>query len=281
MDNLKLKLLSLIGLISFTIHVYGQCDKTGNLFGIPDEFVINRYSPPDKIYGHPYTIFNKRDYGAESFNLELEVDEIRRRIAYENLLIPKGNVYKAYKYVLDEANTSEPAEVSPNDPNASISPLAKWAKYNAFVLLIGLDENGDPLDLHPYEQNFADAITHMDYEGVSDMGNTIDFANSAMCWIQAYDLYKTYVILNSSTDPAQRKPSDYDRNDGDCSARNKMRQMAKELYDEGMGGIGSWGTVNHPSGWKKNHGIIAASAIGMAAIVLNDAGVETNFITGL
>jgi hypothetical protein len=124
MDNLKLKLLSLIGLISFTIHVYGQCDKTGNLFGIPDEFVINRYSPPDKIYGHPYTIFNKRDYGAESFNLELEVDEIRRR-------------------------------------------------------------------------------------------------------------------------------------------------------------IGSWGTVNHPSGWKKNHGIIAASAIGMAAIVLNDAGVETNFITGL
>jgi hypothetical protein len=276
MDNHRLKILLAVTLMIITRAAYTQCDKTGNLFGIPDEFVRNRFKTNSMLYTHPYTTFNKRDYGDASFNIKTEVDYIRTKIKEQYT-----EVYRAYLFILSEANKPQPAEVSPDDPNASISPLAKWAKYNAFVLLIGLDENGDPLDLHPYEQNFADAITHMDYEGVSDMGNTIDFANSAMCWIQAYDLYKTYVILNSSTDPAQRKPSDYDRNDGDCSARNKMRQMAKELYDEGMGGIGSWGTVNHPSGWKKNHGIIAASAIGMAAIVLNDAGVETNFITGL
>ena len=54
----------LLFFLSIVIAKFGftRCDKTGNLFGIPDEFVTNRYSPLSKIYGHPYTIFNKRDY---------------------------------------------------------------------------------------------------------------------------------------------------------------------------------------------------------------------------
>ena len=43
MDNLKLKNLTLIILIVFSLGVSGQCDKTGNLFGIQDEFVRNRF----------------------------------------------------------------------------------------------------------------------------------------------------------------------------------------------------------------------------------------------
>lgn len=49
--------------------------------------------------------------------------------------------------------------------------------------------------------------------------------------------------------------------------------MARNLYKNAMGNhFLDWGTVNHPSGWKKNHGVIAASAMAMCAVVLNDAG---------
>jgi hypothetical protein len=33
-------------------------------------------------------------------------------------------------------------------------------------------------------------------------------------------------------------------------------------------------------GWKKNHGIICASTLRLAAIVLNDSGVENSYLTG-
>jgi hypothetical protein len=74
-------------------------------------------------------------------------------------------------------------------------------------------------------------------------------------------------------------PSDFDRNQGgECSIRNKMRTMAFTLYKNGWGNAPfitfSFGTVNHPTVWKKNDGIIAASTMLACAVVLNDAGVR-------
>jgi hypothetical protein len=62
MDNFKLKTILLIGLLAILKSISAQCDKTGNLFGIPDEFVRNRFKTDAMLYTHPYTIFNKRDY---------------------------------------------------------------------------------------------------------------------------------------------------------------------------------------------------------------------------
>ncbi|AMS27331.1 hypothetical protein AEM51_10180 [Bacteroidetes bacterium UKL13-3] len=62
MDNHRLKILLAVTLMIITRAAYTQCDKTGNLFGIPDEFVRNRFKTDAMLYTHPYTIFNKRDY---------------------------------------------------------------------------------------------------------------------------------------------------------------------------------------------------------------------------
>ncbi len=259
-------------LIVAATNLRAQCDKTGNLFGIPEELVRNRFTEVDMLYGHPYTLFNKRDYGHVNFSIEAEINYIRDRIN------DNDQVKLAYMAILNVANGPKPDEVTSVDPGVNFSPLAKWAKYNAFVLLIGLGADGNTIDVSKYEQNYNDAIFYMNYDGTDgsnkQMGKVIVFANTAMCWIQAYDLYKTYKILNSHTDPARRDPSDFDRNDGSCRDRNKMRQMAKKLFDNSMGLQYNWGTANHPAGWKKNHGIIAASALLTCAIVLNDAGVR-------
>ena len=61
----------------------------------------------------------------------------------------------------------------------------------------------------------------------------------------------------------------------DCSPRNKLRQFARNLY------LQSNSIINSTSGWKKNHGIASASALLMAAQVLNDAGTETNYLNGI
>ena len=74
------------------------------------------------------------------------------------------------------------------------------------------------------------------------------------------------------------KFADADRNGLECSQRNKLRKLTRDLYyySSGIGGL-----VVHEFGWKKNHGIAAASAVLMAAQVLNDAGVETNYLNGI
>jgi hypothetical protein len=88
-------------------------------------------------------------------------------------------------------------------------------------------------------------------------------------YLQAYDLLKT--------GEGGIAPNDGDRNssDGDCSPRNKLREFTRYLY------VQSNSIVNSSTGWKKNHGIICLSAIGLGAIVLNDAGVETNYLNGI
>jgi hypothetical protein len=251
-------LLALLMQTVFCIsNLYGQCNP--RFFKTPEELVRNRLTGDEKIYGHPYTMFNKRYTG---FNLDSEIAYIRKQIQDESKLPNKGPVYLAYTDIFDLANNSRPDDYI-SDETDDYSKLAVWAKYNAFVLLIGLNATGGKVDRNEFVARVEDGFEHMDYEAADDLGDVINFANSAICWIQAYDLYKTYLI---STNP-DNLSSDFDRNRSDCGARDKMRMMAHILYKNGWGDIIGWGPVNHPSGWKKNHGVIAASAMAIYSVI--------------
>jgi hypothetical protein len=250
-------LLALLMQTVFCIsNLYGQCNP--RFFKTPEELVRNRLTDDNQIYGHPYTMFNKR---YPNFNLDSELINIRSEIKKESDL-NTGPILIAYRAILDLADDPRPADVT-SDETADYSKLAVWAKYNAFVLLIGLNATGGKVDRNEFVARVEDGFEHMDYEAADDLGDVINFANSAICWIQAYDLYKTYLI---STNP-DNLSSDFDRNRSDCGARDKMRMMAHILYKNGWGDIIGWGPVNHPSGWKKNHGVIAASAMAIYSVI--------------
>lgn len=114
--------------------------------------------------------------------------------------------------------------------------------------------------------------------------NKIQFCSrSLILWLQTYDLLKAAYEIRGELDTValHRYPwkfGDADANtDGSCAPRRKLRKLTRDLYyySSGLGGI-----VVHETGWKKNHGIAAASALLMSAQVLNDAGVETERIMG-
>ena len=75
---MKTKLLSLaVMLLQFYTTLYAQCNKA--ILKTPDEYVENRLTGNDKIYGHPYTMFNKR---LSNFNIDAELAYIRTQIQY-------------------------------------------------------------------------------------------------------------------------------------------------------------------------------------------------------
>lgn len=71
-------------------------------------------------------------------------------------------------------------------------------------------------------------------------------------YLNAYDMLKTGGWIVEGADKKWNKDL--------CLPRNKLRVFAASLYRR------SDGIINSTSGWKKNHGIICASALGMAAI---------------
>ena len=113
--------------------------------------------------------------------------------------------------------------------------------------------------------------------------NKLQFCSrSLILWLQTYDLLKAAYEIRDELDKIapNRYPwgfADADRNGLDCSQRNKLRRLTRELYVRSNGILG---ITDHAFGWKKNHGIAAASAVLMAAQVLNDAGTETNYLNG-
>ena len=201
-----------------TLHnkAHAQCNPS--LLETPDEFVKNRLMGDGNFYGHPYTMFNKR---LPNFSIQNELENIRIEIKKEYNLPEKGSVYKSYEDILFLANKPRPADADA-DATDDYSKLAVWAKYNAFVLLVGLDAQGNLINTRTYLNNVHAAFEHMNYEGAEDKENVAIFAKSVLCWIQAYDLYKTYRRMADGS-----LPSDFDRNQGgECGIRNKMRTMA-------------------------------------------------------
>jgi|688.fasta_scaffold67173_5 hypothetical protein len=106
------------------------------------ELLRDRYIVEDGNYGHPYTLFDKN-----SNSLLLNLENIRNRINIENSPVPqnRGPIFLAYQKVYDNALSPRPTD--DGMPNTGISGLARWAKSNAFVMLVGLNGNGDSLSL--------------------------------------------------------------------------------------------------------------------------------------
>jgi len=287
----------------------------------PDELFRGRLKAPGGVYGNPYTMFDRRKPGNFYFDAMGELGRIRKRIHDERPIgnKPSGPVYDAYKAIYTNAhrslyqmlyesngNNATAAHYSDSliklgwslvDWSDKISPAARWAKNNAFVFLIGLDSAANWMDTTSYSSqspsnamrnSFRDlalyAFNIIKFDVVGDDGKQQHQCKSLQMWLQAYDLLKTAredpVLYSQGRHPLPQY--DGDRNAGDCSPRNKLRRYTRDFFKAiGGGEFSWWGVVNSPSGWKKNHGLMAASTLLMASIVLNDAGTETSYITGL
>jgi hypothetical protein len=112
------------------------------------ELFRDRYTIPNGIYGHPYSIFDKHNQN----DFQLTIFEIRKRITIESPDSILGPIFLAYQKVYTNALSPRPTDDGMITYNALGKPtipsrLALWAKNNAFVMLVGLNGNGDTLSL--------------------------------------------------------------------------------------------------------------------------------------
>ncbi len=83
MNTLTKQIIILLILFTQTLIVFSnlhaQCNNS--FLKTPKEFVKNRLEGDNKIYGHPYTMFNKR---YSNFNIKNEIDTICKNIQFDN-----------------------------------------------------------------------------------------------------------------------------------------------------------------------------------------------------
>ncbi len=277
--NLRIKsiiLLFLYNLIS--LISYAQCNYA-EYSDAPKELFRKRVKEPGMRYGNPYTMF-VRD---ENFNLNTTLEQIRLNLTSK--LPPTGSndfpIYSypdLYKGIFKMAKGGEPAKC-PELQEVEDCMHPAWVKNNAIVYLIGLRYDTtalgkdtlilmDPAEKDIYfwraHQGLRDLnpnVNSCTWGSIGECGKVRNKAQQLIFYLQAYDLLKAGEGLPIF---------DRDRNGGQCTARNKLRVFARNLYRQ------SNSIINSTAGWKKNHGIICASALGMAAIVLNDAGTENS-----
>ncbi len=253
-----------------------------------------RHKIEGSTYGHPYTTFDRHN----GLTFQETIENIRAKTKSEYHPTNPGPIYSAYKRVYEFAESSKPTDdgigSKSNNKYTGFSSLAVWAKCNAFVFLVGLDVNGhridslDSLNLlsnpsyytlrKKYRDNALDALKH-DLKGDANnitLNELQHLDRSLILWLQTYDMLKAACELPDLTSKGIHPYAfgNSDANLYDCSPRNKLRRLTRELY---MKSKGYFGIVEHATGWKKNHGIAAASTLLMAAQVLNDAGVETSY----
>ncbi len=310
MKVLKLSLIALMLLLNTIIKAQDNC--TGY-----DELNRKRHQIAGGQYGHPYTIFDRKN----GFPFDSTIQIIRATIITASLNIDKGPIYETYKGLYKDAikpiNTTDDDGFKKKVNGVyTFSELPYWAKNNAFVFLIGLDSNGNYLDTLDPTGATRNAFRDRALQGFDNITGSVDaekpsplwfisglvgqvtygalqlykaeifldemqhYSESIMFWLQCYDLLKgAYEVPELRS--AGRNPygfGDADRNQGKCSPRNRLRRMVRDfyMYSENFDGL-----VEHKYGWKKNHGIKAASTLLMAAQVLNDAGVETSYVGGV
>ena len=107
------------------------------------ELYRDRYTVDGGNYGHPYSTFGLHN----NKTIFQTIESIKVRINTEKNLpdsLSKA-IFLAYKQVYDNALSPRPTD--DGMPNTGISGLARWAKSNAFVMLVGLNGNGDTLSL--------------------------------------------------------------------------------------------------------------------------------------
>jgi hypothetical protein len=275
--NIFTSFLIVLLILTNSRYIYSQTICTD-----VEELYRKRHKIRDMTYGHPYTIFDR--HNKNYINLDSAIANIRERITIENKHNDtlNGPIFKAYQKIYSKAIKSMPTD-NGMESDKSVSNLAIWAKNNAFVNLIGMDDNGLLIDvLHPsgynrdaFQFNATVAFLNLTGEIKSDNSYMQGYSRSLIQWLQAYDLLKASAASSELAGTrAYFNNTDSDRNKDKCSPRNKLRKLTRDIYKESMG---INGIMTSRTGWKKNHGIAAASCLLMAAQVLNDAGVELNY----
>jgi hypothetical protein len=242
MKKLLFILLSLTQLIS----VKAQCDFV-NYSDAPDELFRKRVNEPGMRYGNPYTMFVKGD----DFSLDKSLQIIRNNIIKGQPFDPdsiKNEYFRLFKDICDYANNPEPLKCKYNEE--CNHPV--WVKNNAIVYLIGLkytvNSNGkgqfdsmSPAGCDTFFTRAHQGLRNLNPNvvscwGGSDCGKVHFKAGQLVQYLQAYDLLKAKGGIPKN---------DGDRNGGSCTARNKLRQFARNLYVE------SDYIINSSLGWKK------------------------------
>ena len=121
-----------------------------------DELYRKIHTVEGRTYGNPYTIFDRHN----GLGFQNTIENIRKRLINEKPLPDiQRTVFLAYKLIYNHANTVLPPnsgniqddglikEVTGEEAGSTPSDRALWAKNCAFVMLIGLDGNGDSLSL--------------------------------------------------------------------------------------------------------------------------------------
>ena len=266
-------------ILTLKVSTYAQhpagCESYGYpLWNEPDELYRGRLKKEGALYGNPYTMMDRTRFPIANDGFI----EIRR------LISKKTDITNLYENIVNIADNVRPA--AGGGETDDISGLAIWTKYNAFVFIIGLDPANDyqQMDIVDPTGNlrngFRDrALLGFQYMNFSvpsilnDGNNLLQHrCRELMMYCQAYDWLKAAPFDPSiSSDRWPLEPYDLDRNSGTCSPRYRLRLFARNFYQTAKGWLGP---IEHTKGWKKNHGIIAASAMLTCAIVLNDAGVR-------
>jgi hypothetical protein len=239
---------------------------------VPNEYISSRhtYQEVGEVDQHPFTMFNKDKLG---WNLTGVLSEIRNRILNTPF---KGDTFiKAtddYAIIYRDIYVSIKDKPGPSTCNYnSDCDHAKWVKQNAFLALIGLRYRwiygmkdtfeliNNQSEIDYFANNAKNGLSDLNPEIIScyggeDCTNVHKKAFDLMQYLQAYDLLKAGGFIQN------------EENLTDCAPRNKLREFSKNLYVE------SNNIINSHTGWKRNHGIICASVLGMSAIVLNGAG---------
>ena len=271
------QLLFLQTILVFFSHLAFSQDFCENQYSVPSELFRGRYEEPDMRLGHPYTMFNKN---SPNWSLEFALENIRVKI--KNGINPfkqisqfeDGEYARIYKNLYNYATTNEPAKC-PKDNKCS---HPAWVKNNALIYIVGLKYesylvNNEPKDtfylLTETERNqFAERANN----GLKNLNPDI-----ISCWgggdckyisLKAFDLIQyleAYDLLKGGGYIGD------DRNSIDCSPRNKLREFSRNMH------IQAEDIINSFTGWKKNHGIICASSLGLSSIVLQSAGTELNY----
>jgi hypothetical protein len=126
------KVVVLIILFSCKVTIYAQsCHNVKELYR-------KRHTISGMTYGHPYTTFDRHN----NLSFTQTINNIRSILSKKDENDP---VFNAYQKIYTNAKLPRPNDngiINGQDKSA----LAIWAKNNAFVFLVGLDNKGNKLD---------------------------------------------------------------------------------------------------------------------------------------
>jgi hypothetical protein len=209
----------------------------------------------------PFT-FMVNEFGVDS-TIKFFKSEIQNKNKSKDLL----------KFIFDRYNEIPSVETFHIE---TVHKRSLKAKLAAFIYMMGLmydSSNRLHASIMPdslrnyYAKRAYDGLTHLNpqvqncYAGI-DCGKVRQQAMNLIQYLQAYDYLKTGGYIQP-LDGDMNKDFNFRTNEVVfLSPRNCLRGFARNLYKS------SDMVINSKTGWKKNHGIISCSAIGVASFVL-------------